>query len=47
MNTALNNRTNPIRLYTQTVAPAKHAAQAAVMSLVFSPDDDGASLIAG
>ena len=35
-------------VYTQAVTPAKHAAQAAVISLVFSSDDkDGAPLVAG
>ena len=34
-------------VYTQAVTPAKHAAQAAVMSLVFSSDKDGAVLVAG
>ena len=34
-------------VYTQAVTPAKHAAQAAVMSLVFSPDKDGQALVAG
>src|SRR5205814_3217871 len=31
-------------VYTQAVTPAKHAAQAAVMSLVFSSDKDGLTL---
>src|SRR6266849_5184879 len=31
-------------VYTQAVTPAKHAAQAAVMSLVFSSDKDGPTL---
>jgi hypothetical protein len=34
-------------VYTQAVSPAKHAAQAAVISLVFSSDKDGATLPAG
>ncbi len=34
-------------VYTQAVTPAKHAAQAAVMSLVFSSDKDGTALVAG
>ena len=35
-------------VYTQAVTPPKHAAQAAVISLVFSSDDkDGAPLVAG
>jgi integrase len=34
-------------VYTQAVTPAKHAAQAAVMSLVFSSDTDGQALVAG
>ena len=34
-------------VYTQAVTPAKHAAQAAVMSLVFSSDKDGQALVAG
>jgi hypothetical protein len=34
-------------VYTQTVTPAKHAAQAAVISLVFSSDKDGQALVAG
>jgi hypothetical protein len=34
-------------VYTQAVTPAKHAAQAAVMSLVFSSDKDGGALVAG
>jgi hypothetical protein len=35
-------------VYTQAVTPAKHAAQAAVISLVLSSDDkDGAPLVAG
>ena len=34
-------------VYTQAVTPAKHAAQAAVMSLVFSSDKDGGVLVAG
>ena len=34
-------------VYTQAVTPAKHAAQAAVMSLVFSSDKDGPALVAG
>lgn len=34
-------------VYTQAVTPAKHAAQAAVLSLVFSPGADGGSLQAG
>jgi len=34
-------------VYTQPVTPAKHAAQAAVLSLVFSPGVDGGSLQAG
>jgi hypothetical protein len=29
-----------IDIYTQAVTPAKHAAQAAVLSLVFSPNSD-------
>jgi Phage integrase family len=33
-------------VYTQAVTPAKHAAQAAVISLVFSSDKDGAPLVA-
>jgi hypothetical protein len=34
-------------VYTQAVTPAKHAAQAAVMSLVFSSHEDGATRVAG
>jgi integrase len=34
-------------VYTQAVTPAKHAAQAAVISLVFSSDKDGPALAAG
>jgi hypothetical protein len=34
-------------VYTQAVTPAKHAAQAAVMSLVFTFDEDGGVLVAG
>jgi hypothetical protein len=34
-------------VYTQAVVPAKHAAQAAVISLVFSSDKDGPALVAG
>jgi hypothetical protein len=34
-------------VYTQAVTPAKHAAQAAVMSLVFSSGKDGGVLVAG
>ena len=34
-------------VYTQAVTPAKHAAQAAVISLVFSSDKDGATRVAG
>ena len=34
-------------VYTQAVTPAKHAAQAAVISLVFSSDEDGPALVAG
>jgi integrase len=30
-------------VYTQAITPAKHAAQAAVLSLVFSPEGNGAS----
>ena len=33
-------------VYTQAVTPAKHAAQAAVTSLVFSSDKSGAPLVA-
>jgi integrase len=33
-------------VYTQAVTPAQHAAQAPVMSLVFSSDKDGAVLVA-
>src|SRR5207245_1907633 len=33
-------------VYTQAVTPAKHAAQAAVMSLVFSSDKSGGTLVA-
>jgi integrase len=33
-------------VYTQAVEPAKHAAQAAVMSLVFSSDKSGGTLVA-
>jgi site-specific recombinase XerD len=33
-------------VYTQAVTPAKHAAQAAVVSLVFSSDKSGAPLVA-
>jgi integrase len=33
-------------VYTQAVTPAKHAAQAAVMSLVFSSDKAGGTLVA-
>ncbi|MGC2354486.1 MAG: site-specific integrase [Candidatus Acidiferrum sp.] len=34
-------------VYTQAVTPAKHAAQAAVMSLVFSSEKDRGTLVAG
>jgi len=34
-------------VYTQAVTPAKHAAQAAAMSLLFVSDKDGALLVAG
>ncbi len=34
-------------VYTQAVTPAKHAAQAAVMSLVFASDKPGGTLVAG
>jgi len=34
-------------VYTQAVTPAKHAAQAAVISLVFSSDKSGGALVAG
>jgi hypothetical protein len=34
-------------VYTQAVTPAKHAAQAAVMSLVFSEDANEGSFLAG
>src|SRR5271157_1022429 len=34
-------------VYTQAITPAKHAAQAAVMSLVFTSDEDGGVLVAG
>ena len=34
-------------VYTQAVTPAKHAAQAAVISLVFSSDKDEPALVAG
>jgi hypothetical protein len=34
-------------VYTQAVTPAKHAAQAAVMSLVFSSDTDGGVVVTG
>src|SRR5207302_6233969 len=34
-------------VYTQAITPSKHAAQAAVMSLVFSSDEDGATRVAG
>jgi len=34
-------------VYTQAVTPARHAAQAAVLSLVFSRDADGGSPRAG
>jgi integrase len=34
-------------VYTQAATPAKHAAQAAVLSLVFSPGADGGSLQTG
>jgi hypothetical protein len=33
--------------YTQAVTPAKHAAQVAVISLVFSSGKDGTALVAG
>jgi integrase len=33
-------------VYTQAVTPAKHAAQAAVVSLVFSSDKSGTPLVA-
>jgi len=33
-------------VYTQAVTPAKHAAKAAVMSLVFSSDEHGETLVA-
>jgi hypothetical protein len=34
-------------VYTQAVTPAKHAAQAAIMSLVFSSDKSGGAVVAG
>jgi hypothetical protein len=34
-------------VYTQAVTPAKHAAQAAVLSLVFSSDANGGPFLAG
>jgi integrase len=34
-------------VYQQAVTPAKYAAQAAVISLVFSSDNDGTALVAG
>src|SRR6516162_11053182 len=34
-------------IYTQAVTPAKHAAQPAVISLVFSSAKDGTALVAG
>jgi len=34
-------------VYTQAVTPANHAAQAAVMSLVFSSKKDGGVLVSG
>jgi integrase len=34
-------------VYTQAITPAKHAAQAAVVSLVFSSDANGASIFGG
>ena len=34
-------------VYTQAVTPAKHAPQAAVISLVFSAGKDGMALVAG
>lgn len=34
-------------VYTQAITPAKHAAQAAVLSLVFSSETDGASQSSG
>jgi hypothetical protein len=34
-------------VYTQAITPAKHAAQAAVLSLVFSCDANGASQLPG
>jgi len=32
-------------VYTQAITPAKHAAQAAVLSLVFSHEASGASVV--
>jgi hypothetical protein len=34
-------------VYTQAITPVKHAAQAAVVSLVFSSDANGASIFGG
>jgi hypothetical protein len=34
-------------VYTQAVTPAKHAAQAALMSLVFSEDANGGLFLGG
>jgi integrase len=34
-------------VYTEAVTPAKYAAQAVVMSLVFSSDENGGALVAG
>ncbi len=36
-----------LEVYTQAVTPAKYAAQAAVVSLLFPSDKDGTALVAG
>jgi integrase len=39
-----STRRSTLDVYTQAVTPAKHAAQAAVVSLVFSSEGSGGSL---
>jgi hypothetical protein len=43
----ISEKPRTLDVYTQAVTPAKHAAQAAVMSLVFSSDKSGGALVAG
>ena len=40
-------KTGSLDVYTQAITPAKHAAQTAVISLLFSSDKDGPALVAG